>query len=199
MKDDKLIVMKLYTLTTRPLKKDEYRQVIEHLNNGFVTKSGQVFKPNKQISIILQLQASLGLRIGDVLELRVNSIKNGKLETIEEKTGKIVSREINPAVVGFVKDYAIEKALSPTDKLFEISVRAVQKQLKIVVDYLGLDNISTHSFRKMFATAVYNDNGRDIKLVQEILNHTSVSTTERYIRANQFQIDRASSKINFVI
>ena len=191
--------MKLYNLTTRPLQKEEYRQVIELLNNGFVADSGQIFKPNKQISIILQLQASLGLRIGDVLGLRVDSIKNGKLETIEEKTGKIASREVNPAVVGFIKDYAIEKALSPTDRLFEISVRAVQKQLKIVVGYLGLSNISTHSFRKMFATTVYNDNGRDIKLVQEILNHTSVSTTERYIRANQFQIDRASSKINFVI
>ena len=189
----------MFNFTTRPLQNDEYRQIIEHLNNGFVTASGQLFKPNKQISIILQLQASLGLRIGDVLELRVDSIRNGKLETIEEKTGRIQSREINPAVVGFVKDYAIEKALSPTDRLFEISVRAVQKQLKIVVDHLGLYNIGTHSFRKMFATTVYNDNGKDIKLVQEILNHTSVTTTERYIRANQFQIDRASAGINFVI
>jgi len=191
--------MKITTNATRPLHENEYRRIIELLNTGFVTKDRRVFKPNKQISTILQLQANLGLRIGDVLALRVNSIRNGRLETIEEKSGRIQFREVNPAAVGFIKDYAIEQMLSPTDRLFSIQVRVVQKQLKIVVDYLGLKNISTHSFRKMFATAVYNDNGCDIKLLQEILNHTSIATTERYIRVSQFQIDRASASVNFVV
>ena len=185
--------------TTRPLQKDEYRQIIELFNTGFIRMDGTPFKPNRQISMALQLQASLGLRIGDILKLRVDSIKNGKLETIEEKTGKIQYREINPAVVGFIKDYAIEKGLSPTEELFHVGVRAVQKQLKLVVDNIGLEHIGTHSFRKMFATTVYNENGRDIKLVQEILNHTSVAITELYIRVNQFQIDKASAGVNFVL
>ncbi len=191
--------MRNYNCTTRPLQEHEYRRIIELLNSGFVMSGRKIFNPNRQIAIVLQLEANLGLRIGDVLRLRVDSVKNGKLEIIEEKTGKCQYREVNSAVIGLIKDYAIEKMLSPTEKLFNIKVRAVQKQLKIVVDYLGLDNISTHSFRKMFATTVYSSNGRDIKLVQEILNHTSVATTERYIRINQFQIDQACGKINFVV
>lgn len=190
---------KVMPMTTRPTEVDEYRIIVETMGNGFVTESGAAFRPKKQIALALQLQASLGLRIGDVLSLRVNSFKNGKLETVEIKTGKLQYREINQAVTDLVKDYAIENALSPTDRLFKEKVRDVQTQLKLVVDHLGLSNISTHSFRKMFATTVYNDNDRDIRLVQQILNHNSVATTERYIPIYQSQIDRACANINFVV
>jgi site-specific recombinase XerD len=80
----------------------------------------------------------------------------------------------------------------------KISVRAVQKQLKIVTDYFGLDNISTHSFRKMYATTVYEDNGHNLELVKELLNHTSIATTQRYIRVSQQAIDKASARVNFM-
>jgi integrase len=186
-------------LTTRPLADHEYRQVIELLIYGFQTDGGERRHPNPQIAMALQLQASLGLRIGDVLALRVNNFRNGKLETVEKKTKKIQYRDVNPAVIELVKDYALKEQLTSEAKIFNIGVRAVQLQLKFAVDHLGLDHIGTHSFRKMYATRAYSDSGNDIKLVKDLLNHATIATTERYIKINQFQIDRVSRSMNFLI
>jgi integrase len=173
-------------------------QIIELFLNGFTNKDDSIFRPNKQIALALQLQASLGLRIGDVLNLRVNNFRNGKMEIREDKTDKLQYRDINKNVYDYIKDYAIEIKLSTTDKLFNVGVRAIQKQLKIICDYLGLENISTHSFRKLYATTIYETNNHNLELVKELLNHTSIATTQRYIRVSQTEINRASSDIDFI-
>jgi len=185
-------------MATRVLEVVEYRRIIDLLLNGFTTSTGAMFRPNKQIALAFQLQASLGLRIGDVLSLTVSNFRNGKLETTEEKTGKLQYRDINPAVSDTVKDYAIEKGLKAKDNLFSIGVRAVQKQLNIITAHLGLENIGTHSFRKMFATAAYEQNGNNIELLKELLNHSSIATTQRYIRVSQQAINAASASISFI-
>jgi len=185
-------------LATRALEQDEYREIIKLLLEGFKTHTGAIFRPNEQIALIFQLQASLGLRIGDVLNLHVSNFRNGKLETTEGKTKKLQYRDINPAVSYCVKDYALVKNLQFRDRLFKISVRGVQKQLKIITDYLGLNNIGTHSFRKMYATYVYETNNNNIELLKELLNHTSVATTQRYIRTSQAVINAASANVNFI-
>ena len=50
-------------MATRPLELAEYKQIIELFLNGFKNKDSSVFRPNRQIALALQLQASLGLRI----------------------------------------------------------------------------------------------------------------------------------------
>ena len=185
-------------MATRPVELNEYKEIITLFLDGFKNTDGSIFRPNRKIALALQLQASLGLRIGDVLKLRVNNFRNGKLETREEKTDKLQYREINRNVFDYIKDYAIETSLSPTDKLFRFKVRVVQQQLKLITDYLGLSNISTHSFRKLYATTIYEQNSHNIELVKELLNHTSIATTQRYIRVSQQEIDRASASIDFI-
>ncbi|MFR0778975.1 MAG: tyrosine-type recombinase/integrase [Zhenhengia sp.] len=61
-----------------------------------------------------------------------------------------------------------------------MQVQALQKQLKRVVDYLGLSFISTHSFSKMFATKVSKDSGYNLQIVQKLLNHASIKAIEIY-------------------
>ncbi len=185
-------------MTSRPLEIAEYREIISLMLNGFITEKDGVFKPNKQAALALQLEASLGLRIGDILALRLHNFKNGKLVRVEDKTNKLQYRDINRTVYGHIMDYAIDNSLTPADKLFNISVRTVQKRLKTAVDYLGLGNISTHSFRKMYATFAYEENGNNLELVKELLNHTSIATTQRYIRVLQQAINAASARMNFI-
>jgi integrase len=188
----------LYTMATRPLELGEYKTIIKLFQTGFVNNDGTIFRINKQAALALQLQASLGLRIGDVLSLRVNNFRNGKLEIREDKTDKLQYRDINSNVYNYIKDYAIDNKLSQTDKLFNVKPRAVQKQLRIIAKYLGLSNIATHSFRKMYATIVYENNNHNLELVKELLNHTSIATTQRYIRVSQQAIDRASADMDFI-
>ena len=182
--------------TTRPLEIEEYTKIMELLDNGFkyvVEGKEKVFRPNIQIALILRLQANMGLRIGDILSLKLSSFKGNKLEVREEKTDKLQYRKVNPALTNMVMEYALENNIKKDDKLFNITTRAVQKQLKIVCDYLELENISTHSFRKLYATIRYEESNNNIYLVKELLNHSSIATTQKYIRVSQKEIDKASS------
>lgn len=189
-------------IKTRPVEIHEYKKILELMLNGFTYEldgKEKEFRPNHRIALVLQLQASLGLRIGDVLRLMLNNFKNGKLEIIEDKTDKLQYREINSSVINAIYQYALEKNIKNNGKLFDIGVRAVQKQLKIVTDYLQLNNIGTHSFRKLYAMTIYEQNDNNIELLKELLNHTSVATTERYIRVSQQAINKASQEISFMI
>ena len=179
-------------MATRPLEINEYKKILECVSNGFTYGDNKVFRPNPKLALVLTLQANLGLRIGDILELKVSNFRNGKLEIKEDKTDKLQYRDINPHIVSLIMEYALENKLNKDDKLFNVSVRAVQKQLKIVCDYLQYENISTHSFRKMFATMQYELNNNNLELVKELLNHSSIATTQRYIRVSQSQINKAS-------
>lgn len=188
-------------MADRPIEIDEYTKVIDLIDNGFqyeIEGKKKTFRPNKQLSLALQLEASIGLRIGDILELKVSSFRNGKLERREEKTNKLQYRDINSEVVNSIMQYAIDNKLDKADKLFSIGVRAIQKQLKIVCEYLQLENIGTHSFRKLYATTAYNNNNNDIELLRDMLNHSTVATTQKYIRVNQKEINKASKEISFM-
>ena len=67
----------------------------------------------------------------------------------------------------------------------------VQKILARVCDYLGYEGISTHSFRKWYATEIYRNNGYDIALVQRLLQHSSAAVTQRYIGIEPQRIEKA--------
>ena len=55
------------------LSDEQYKRSIELMRNGFVSASGAVVKPNPRVAAIAVLQAALGLRLGDVLKLRMGS------------------------------------------------------------------------------------------------------------------------------
>ena len=185
----------------RPLEYDEYMTIITLCQKGFTYKdeSGveHIFRPNKQLAMTFILQANLGLRISDVLKLKPSTFKNDKLEVIEKKTGKLQYRTINRNLKELIYEYALENNIKSNDYLIQVKVRAIQKQLAIIANYLNLTNISSHSFRKLFGVTVYNKTNGNIELLKELFNHSNISTTQRYIKVSQKQIDEVSSSIDF--
>lgn len=185
----------------RPLEYDEYMTIITLCQKGFTYKdeSGidHIFRPNKQLAMTFILQANLGLRISDVLKLKPSTFKNDKLEVIEKKTGKLQYRTINRNLKELIYEYALENNIKSNDYLIQVKVRAIQKQLSIIANYLNLTNISSHSFRKLFGVTVYNKTNGNIELLKELFNHSNISTTQRYIKVSQKQIDEISSSIDF--
>lgn len=79
-------------------------------------------------------------------------------------------------------------------RIFPITTRAVQKYLQKVADYLGYEGIGTHSFRKFFASELYETNDHDIELVRELLQHSSTVTTQRYIKRSPKMVEDALRK-----
>lgn len=184
----------------RPLEKEEYDKIMELCKNGFkYDDNGKIrtFRPNEQLAMTFLLQANLGLRISDVLKLTPSTLKNDKLEIIEKKTGKLQYRDINKNLKGIIYEYALEHNIKPDEYIIKLKRRGVHKQLSIITDYLKLTNISSHSFRKLYSMTVYNATDGDIELLKELLNHSSIATTQKYIRRTQQEINKVSSSIDF--
>ena len=57
---------------------------------------------------------------------------------------------------------------------------------------MGYEGISTHSFRKCYATEIYKNYGYDIAFVQCLLQHSSAAVTQRYIGIEPQQIEKAN-------
>lgn len=170
---------------TRALTPEEYYLVIETIRTGFTTSKGVRIKPNKGVLAATVIQANLGLRISDVMSLKLSDIiKDGtryRLDIAEQKTGKKREFTVPQEVYSFIQGYMIEMGIKPMQSLFDISIRAVQKHLRIVSEYLGLEGIGTHSLRKFFCTSIYNENGYNIELCRVLMQHSSVTVTQRYL------------------
>lgn len=183
---------------TRALTEEQYRKIITTINEGFVTAAGERVKPNSRIATALTLEANLGLRISDILHLTINQIvKDGdryRLDLVEQKTGKKREFTVPTEIYIYIQNYALENNINPRARLFQITERTVQRHLKMVCDYLEYEYISTHSFRKFFASSIYKDNGCDINLVRVLLQHSSVVTTQRYIGVQPQEIENALQK-----
>lgn len=184
--------------TTVALTREQYAEIIETIQTG-----GNGFRANPRIAAALQLEANLGLRIGDILQLRlVDIIRDAgryRLNIIEEKTGKRRTFTVPAEIYSWLRDYADANGIAKDQRLFPLTVRAIQKHLKIVCDYLELENVSTHSFRKFFATDIYRATGNDLVLVSKLLQHSSPSITRRYIGISEESMEKAiAGHINLI-
>ena len=175
---------------TKALTTEQYKEIIQTMKEGFCG-----CRPNERIATILVLEGNLGLRISDILSLRLcDIVRDGdrfRLEVVEQKTGKRRIFTVPLVIQQYIENYCLRNGIQKTDTIFPISERAVQKQLAIVCDYLGFEGISTHSFRKWYATEIYKANGYDIALVQRLLQHSSATTTQRYIGIEPQKIEEA--------
>lgn len=175
---------------TKALTTEQYKEIIQTMREGFCG-----CRPNDRIATALVLEGNLGLRISDIIKLRpCDIVRDGdryRLEVVEQKTGKLRVFTVPLLIQQYIENYCLRNGIRRNNLIFPISERAVQKQLKIVCDYLDFEGISTHSFRKWYATEIYNANGFDIALVQRLLQHSSASTTQRYIGIETQKIEAA--------
>lgn len=180
---------------TVALTEDQYKNIIQNIRAGFVCDNGHIVKPNERIATALSLEANLGLRISDILQLTLSAIIHDgnryRLDIEEKKTKKKREFTVPIEIYSYIQNYVLENGIKPTDKLFDISERTIQNHLQLVCGYLGYENISTHSFRKYFATSIYENNNYNIELVRVLLQHSSVATTQRYIGLQRKEIENA--------
>ena len=183
---------------TVALTAEQSEKIIKTMISGFNDTDQNVVKPNKRIATVLTLEANLGLRIGDILKLRLSDIvRDGdryRLDIVEQKTGKKREFTVPLEIYVYIQNYALENNIKATAKLFDISERAVNKHLQKVCTHLGFSGIGSHSFRKFFATSIYNNNKHDINLVRILLQHSSIAVTQRYIGIQSEEIEEALQK-----
>ncbi len=175
---------------TKALTTEQYKEIIQTMRSG-----GAGFRGNERIATALVLEGNLGIRISDILKLRpCDIVLDGdryRLEIIEQKTSKRREFTVPLVLKQYLDNYCLRHNIRQNEPIFGFTARAVQKQLQIVCDYLGYEGISTHSFRKWYATEIYKNNGYDIVLVQTLLQHSSAAVTQKYIGIEMQRIETA--------
>ena len=175
---------------TAALTTEQYKNIITAMKAG-----SSFFRPNERVATALVLEGNLGLRISDIVRLRpCDIVSDGgrfRLSIVEQKTGKERVFTVPLVIQQYIENYCLRNDIKRSDLIFPITTREVQKVLARVCDYLGYEGISTHSFRKWYATEIYRNNGYDIALVQRLLQHSSAAVTQRYIGIEPQRIEKA--------
>lgn len=167
---------------------------------------------NKRDELIFCFGIYTGLRISDILTIRVKDVQ-GKdyFHIVEQKTKKAKQRSrtqpvrkripIVKKLKRLINDFCVN--MQPNDFLFKsregknkpiTRVRAYDI-LREAANYCELKEIGTHTLRKTCGYLIYQET-KDIALIQEILGHSTPYITKRYIGLNQEAIDEAYYLLN---
>lgn len=147
--------------------------------------------------MIITVFLSTGLRLEELTKLNVECIKDNNL-TIIGKGNKERPVYLNSKVIGLLKEYLKQRPNVKTDALFlsergnRISKKAVQTLVNNAIANAGLNlenknDVSVHCLRHTAATLLYQS-GVDIRSIQKILGHESISTTQIYTQVAQEQL-----------
>ena len=144
-----------------------------------------------------------GLRISDILKLRVRDVKGKeKIVMREKKTGKERKFPLNKVLKKSLASYVGQK--KDYEFLFRsrqgcnqpVSRQQAWKILSEAGERFGLDSIGTHTLRKTFGYHMYQQTHDAITLM-EIFNHADISITLRYIGINQDNKDKAIKGLSY--
>jgi len=138
-----------------------------------------------------------GLRISEALGLK-NSDVNGRPDVLRivGKGNKERIVPVLPAVYDAIEKYISLRPFgnSPNDALFRsvrglpMTPRMAEKVVERIRKYLQLpDYVTPHALRHTFATALLAG-GADLRTLQELLGHASLSTTQLYTKVNMAEI-----------
>ena len=142
----------------------------------------------KRDTAILALLYGCGLRLSEALGLTRAEAPLGEMLAVTGKGGKQRLLPVLPAVRQAVADYlaACPYFLAKEGPLFvgtrggPLNPRLVQRQMASLRSRLGLAETATpHALRHSFATHLLGAGG-DLRAIQELLGHASLSTTQRY-------------------
>lgn len=139
---------------------------------------------------IIMLFLNCGLRLSELSSIDIDKIKDYDTLSIIGKGNKERTIFLNDACILAINDYLTvrpknsidEKAMFISKRKNRMSNRAIQHMIDRYLEKAGLDTsiYSTHKLRHTAATLMYKYGNVDIRALQEILGHESVSTTQIY-------------------
>lgn len=160
-------------------------------------------KQSKRDYLLFTLGINTGLRISDLLRLKVGDVYN-KTEIVitEQKTGKKRVVTLNKVAIDAINDFLKDQDINPSHYLFRsrkgknkpISRIQAWEILSKAGELVGV-NIGTHTLRKTFGYHAYKQ-GIDITLLQQLFGHSSPAVTLRYIGITADDIRNVYQNLN---
>ena len=206
--------MEVINKTSRGINKAEEVEPIKNIKDIAKIKQYLIGKENKRDYMLFVVGINVGLRAGDLLNLRIKDVyqNNRVLDRVavnEEKTDKRRDFELNKSSKEAISLYI--NALEDVDAasyLFKsrkgdgaLTVESAHKIIKTTLKELNIKgNYGTHTLRKTFAYHIYANNIKNnpsiINTLQKMLNHSSGSVTLRYIGITKEVISDVYKSLN---
>lgn len=150
----------------------------------------------KRDTAILLLLYGCGLRISEALSLDIGDVPNDDTLRVTGKGNKQREVPVLPIIKDAINDYInscpyLQKGYSENETPLFLGARGKRmrypvfnRQTQLLRQFLGLPkSASPHAFRHSFATHLLAGGG-DLRTIQELLGHASLSTTQRYTKTD---------------
>ncbi len=183
---------------------EQSKDLLEIASNPVTAIHGNHDNSSRNFAIIT-LFLNCGMRLSELVGINIKDIDfdNNKLNVIGKGNKERVIY-LNNACIKAIKDYLVDRpknavkadskdALFLSEQRKRISNRTVQYIVKEELKYAGIDykKYSVHKLRHTAATLMYKYGNVDIRALQELLGHESISTTEIYTHVDNEQIRNA--------
>lgn len=155
---------------------------------------------------VLNLGYSGGLRISEVIDLKVEHIdsKRMQIRIVGAKGKKDRYTLLSKSTLDLLRDYY--KVYQPKDWLFyglnptkQYSKTSINKVLvKACTRAKVSKTVTYHTLRHCFATHLL-EQGTNIQLIQQLLGHAHISTTSRYLHVQQYRLDQVVSPMDVAL
>jgi len=171
------------------LNENDIDSLLHHIRKNPL-KSDSIAKQKKikKIKCLIEILYSTGLRVSELINLKVGDIDlNKRTLVVFGKGGKERNAYFTAKASKAIKEW-IDFNPDSSEFLFpshgvsgHITRDSVNKILSEISNELGIDNnqLTPHKLRHAFATHMLNK-GADIRVIQQLLGHSNVSTTEIY-------------------
>ncbi|MCR5506237.1 MAG: tyrosine recombinase XerC [bacterium] len=165
------------------------------LLDSFNKISKEKWIANRDIALFTLIYGC-GLRISEALNLNIKDISTNDMLKIKGKGNKerlipmlpIIKEKIDNYIKSAPFDFKNDSPIFRGVKGARLTSRVAERDLAMARDYLGLPQTTTpHSLRHSFATHLLA-NGADLRTIQELLGHSSLSTTQLYTKVDMGQI-----------
>jgi integrase/recombinase XerC len=181
----------------RPISSELAIETIKHAQD--MEKEKWIGMRNKSILMLLY---GCGLRISEALNLNFEDINENDYLIIKGKGNKermvplmdYVKNDIENYIHECPKNFMKDDPLFVGKRLDRLSPRIIQYVLEKIRYNLSLPETATpHALRHSFATHLL-DSGGDLRTIQELLGHSSLSTTQKYTKVETEKLYDAYSK-----
>jgi integrase/recombinase XerD len=128
--------------------------------------------------LLVELALKTGMRRSELANLEPKDIHADFLVVIGGKGGKDRMIPLAPIIATKLSNFI--DGMEPYEKVFKLKAVSISDKVRQFAKKAGLKGFHTHQLRHKFATNLL-ENGVNIKLVQELLGHTDLGTTQVYL------------------
>ncbi len=150
---------------------------------------------NQELYYIVLVALYTGMRYSNIINMKRSNIKNNVylLDGCETKSGKEQFIYLNQKLLNELNNYMHKYCIN--DYLFK--TKRVKRSFKTALKKANIENFRFHDLRRTFATTLlYND--VNIKTIQNMLGHSSIMMTERYLANDSKKELDAINKLCFI-